>query len=115
MNFYVDGTARGVVTIAEDTTEPILVDVRLSYYLENKATIQFDLQNNEDEILRIEDGIVEINANEKTAQFKIYSNNKNILTEEKSFTISIESDNNMLKIGEEFVIKVKPIEQVVEL
>lgn len=106
----VNGGTGGVTTISEDATEPIVVDVLLSYFVETPTTINFELTGNEGDILRIEDNIIEIAANEKTAQVKIYSNNRNSLITEQSVNLIIASSSNeKIVLSKPWTIKVKPV------
>ncbi len=74
----VNGGTGGVTTMAEDATEPITINILLSYFVEETTTINFDLVGNEGDILRLEENIIEIPANTKTAELKVYSNNKTL-------------------------------------
>ena len=108
----VNGGTAGVTTIAEDATEPVVVDVLLSYFVEEATTINFALTGNEGDILRLENSVVEIPANTKTAQVKVYSNNRNSLIAEQSVTLTIaSSSNDKIVLSNPWVIKVTPVAQ----
>ena len=112
----VNGGTGGVTTISEDATEPVIVDVMLSYYVEATTTINFALTGNDGDILRLENNIIEIPANQKTAQVKVYSNNRNSLTSEQSVTLTIASSNNdKIVLSNPWIIKVTPAAQEGEL
>ena len=108
----VNGGTGGVTTISEDATEPVIVDVMLSYYVEATTTINFALTGNDGDILRLENNIIEIPANQKAAQVKVYSNNRNSLTSEQSVTLTIASSNNdKIVLSNPWIIKVAPAAQ----
>ena len=112
----VNGGTAGVTTIAEDATEPVVLDVLLSYFVEEATTINFALTGNEGDILRLENSVVEIPANTKTAQVKVYSNNRNSLIAEQSVTLTIaSSSNDKIVLSNPWVIKVTPVAQVGDL
>ena len=112
----VNGGTAGVTTIAEDATEPVVVDVLLSYFVEEATTINFALTGNEGDILRLENSVVEIPANTKTAQVKVYSNNRNSLIAEQSVTLTIaSSSNDKIVLSNPWVIKVTPVAQELDL
>ncbi|MBR5324160.1 MAG: DUF4929 family protein [Muribaculaceae bacterium] len=112
----VNGGTAGVTTIAEDATEPVVVDVLLSYFVEEATTINFALTGNEGDVLRLENSVIEIPANTKTAQVKVYSNNRNSLIAEQSVTLTIaSSSNDKIVLSNPWVIKVTPVAQEVDL
>ena len=112
----VNGGTAGVTTIAEDATEPVVVDVLLSYFVEEATTINFALADNEGDVLRLENSVIEIPANTKTAQVKVYSNNRNSLIAEQSVTLTIaSSSNDKIVLSNPWVIKVTPVAQVGDL
>ncbi|MBR5240376.1 MAG: DUF4929 family protein [Muribaculaceae bacterium] len=112
----VNGGTAGVTTIAEDATEPVVVDVLLSYFVEETTTINFALADNEGDVLRLENSVIEIPANTKTAQVKVYSNNRNSLIAEQSVTLTIaSSSNDKIVLSNPWVIKVTPVAQVGDL
>lgn len=112
----VNGSTSGVSSIAEDVTEPVVVNVLLSYFVEETTTINFELKGNDGDILRIENNVVEIPANSKTAQVKVFSNNKNSLTTEQSVTLTIaSSSNDKIVLSNPWTIKVQPVVSEVEL
>ena len=112
----VNGSTSGVTTIAEDATEPVVLNVLLSYFVEETTTINFALTNNEGDILRLENSIVEIPANTKTAEVKVYSNNRNSLITEQSVKLTIaSSSNDKIVLSNPWVIKVKPAASMPEL
>ena len=112
----VNGATSGVTTISEDATEPVVVDVMLSYYVEATTTINFALTGNDGDILRLENNIIEIPANQKAAQVKVYSNNRNSLKSEQSVTLTIaSSSNDKIVLSNPWVIKVIPAAQEGEL
>ena len=112
----VNGGTAGVTTIAEDATEPVVVNVLLSYFVEETTTINFALIGNEGDILRLENNVIEIPANSKTAEVKVYSNNRNSLIAEQSVTLKIaSSSNDKIVLNNPWVIKVKPASTMPEL
>ena len=112
----VNGSTSGVSSIAEDATEPVVVNVLLSYFVEETTTINFELKGNDGDILRIKNNVVEIPANSKTAQVKVFSNNKNSLTTEQSVTLTIaSSSNDKIVLSNPWTIKVQPVVSEVEL
>ena len=112
----VNGSTSGVSSIAEDATEPVVVNVLLSYFVEETTTINFELKGNDGDILRIENNVVEIPANSKTAQVKVFSNNKNSLITEQSVTLTIaSSSNDKIVLSNPWTIKVRPASTMPEL
>lgn len=112
----VNGSTSGATTIAEDATEPVVINVLLSYFVEEATTINFELTGNEGDILRIENNIVEIPANEKTAEIKVYSNNRNSLITEQSVGLIIaSSSNDKIVLSNPWTIKVRPASTMPEL
>lgn len=112
----VNGGTGGVTTMAEDATEPITINILLSYFVEETTTINFDLVGNEGDILRLEENIIEIPANTKTAELKVYSNNKNSIITEQSVTVKIaSSSNDKIVLSNPWTIKVQPAASMPEL
>ena len=112
----VNGSTSGATTIAEDATEPVVINVLLSYFVEETTTINFELTGNEGDILRLENNIVEIPANEKTAEIKVYSNNRNSLITEQSVGLIIaSSSNDKIVLSNPWTIKVRPASTMPEL
>ena len=112
----VNGSTSGATTIAEDATEPVVINVLLSYFVEETTTINFELTGNEGDILRLENNIVEIPANEKTAEIKVYSNNRNSLITEQSVGLIISSSSNdKIVLSNPWTIKVRPASTMPEL
>lgn len=112
----VNGSTSGATTITEDATEPVVINVLLSYFVEEVTTINFELTGNEGDILRLENNIVEIPANEKTAEIKVYSNNRNSLITEQSVGLIISSSSNdKIVLSNPWTIKVRPASTMPEL
>ena len=112
----VNGSTSGATTITEDATEPVLINVLLSYFVEETTTINFELTGNDGDILRLENNIVEIPANEKTAEIKVYSNNRNSLITEQSVGLIIaSSSNDKIVLSNPWTIKVRPASTMPEL
>ena len=112
----VNGSTSGATTITEDATEPVVINVLLSYFVEETTTINFELTGNEGDILRLENNIVEIPANEKTAEIKVYSNNRNSLITEQSVGLIIaSSSNDKIVLSNPWTIKVRPASTMPEL
>ncbi len=98
----------GSTSIGEDTTEPVIVDVLLAHTLEKDETITFLLQDNEEEILRIEGNPMVIKKGGKRGSIKIYSNNKNILLVQRNITLKASFSDNNMELQKEWVFNVKP-------
>ena len=112
----VNGSTSGATTITEDATEPVVINVLLSYFVEETTTINFELTGNDGDILRLENNIVEIPANEKTAEIKVYSNNRNSLITEQSVGLIISSSSNdKIVLSNPWTIKVRPASTMPEL
>ena len=112
----VNGSTSGATTITEDATEPVVINVLLSYFVEETTTINFELTGNDGDILRLENNIVEIPANEKTAEIKVYSNNRNSLITEQSVGLIIaSSSNDKIVLSNPWTIKVRPASTMPEL
>ena len=112
----VNGSTSGATTITEDATEPVVINVLLSYFVEEATTINFELTGNEGDILRLENNIIEIPANEKTAEIKVYSNNRNSLITEQSVGLIIaSSSNDKIVLSNPWTIKVRPASTMPEL
>ena len=112
----VNGSTSGATTITEDATEPVVINVLLSYFVEEATTINFELTGNEGDILRLENNIIEIPANEKTAEIKVYSNNRNSLITEQSVGLIISSSSNdKIVLSNPWTIKVRPASTMPEL
>lgn len=112
----VNGSTSGATTITEDATEPVVINVLLSYFVEETTTINFELTGNEGDILRLENNIIEIPANEKTAEIKVYSNNRNSLITEQSVGLIIaSSSNDKIVLSNPWTIKVRPASTMPEL
>ena len=67
--------------------DAITVDVLLATSVENDAVINFELLDNADDILRLENGAVQIKAGEKTARFKGTFNRQSLLNNQRMITL----------------------------
>lgn len=98
--------------VSEELTDPIVVNIQLTYFVEDQITIKFKLLENEGDILQIENSEVTIPANTKTGELTILPNIKEALTEAKTITLVMESStNSCIALGNVVTIKVKPIEK----
>lgn len=102
-------TVSGTSAIAEDDTEGITVDVLLAYAPESQQTITLSLANNDGNIARLDPTTLTIAAGQKTAQFKVYSNNKGSLVANRVLTIDATfSDGNMKLSGSAPQVTITP-------
>lgn len=102
-------TVSGSSSIAEDDTEGITVDVMLAYAPTSQQTITLSLTGNDNDIARIDPTVLNISAGQKTAQFKIFSNNKSLLLENCVLTVNATfSDNNMKLSGSAPQVTITP-------
>lgn len=72
-----------ILALSESDERAITVDVLLATSVENDAVINFELLDNADDILRLENGAVQIKAGEKTARFKVLSNRQSLLNNQR--------------------------------
>ena len=75
--------------LSESDERAITVDVLLATSVENDAVINFELLDNADDILRLENGAVQIKAGEKTARFKVLSNRQSLLNNQRMITLKV--------------------------
>lgn len=102
-------TVSGSSSIAEDDTEGITVDVMLAYAPTSQQTITLSLTGNDNDVARIDPTVLTISAGQKTAQFKIFSNNKSLLLENCVLTVNATfSDNNMKLSGSAPQVTITP-------
>lgn len=102
-------TVSGSSSIAEDDTEGITVDVMLAYAPTSQQTITLSLTGNDNDVARIDPTVLTISAGQKTAQFKIFSNNKSLLLENCVLTVNATfSDSNMKLSGSAPQVTITP-------
>lgn len=75
--------------LSENDDRAISVDVLLATAVEKDATINFELSDNTDDILRLEGGAVQMKAGEKTASFKVLSNRQSLLNRQRTITLKV--------------------------
>ena len=98
---YIQMSTSDDPALSESDERAITVDVLLATSVENDAVINFELLDNADDILRLENGAVQIKAGEKTARFKVLSNRQSLLNNQRMITLnpvclvysSIDEDN----------------------
>lgn len=103
--------------ITESDATPLEVEVSLTSSVETATTLTFRLEDDTQELLRLEGNPVTIAAGSKTASFQIISNLKNLLAE--STYISVGIDAAQLPAGMELAgtlrIRVNPNPAIPEL
>lgn len=112
----VDGGTGGSSSLAEDDTTPIKVDILLAHTPEEDITINFDLQGNDNEVLRLEGNPVMIKAGTKTAAIQVISNNKGLLKKEQTITLVAASFSKQgLQLQKNWVFTVTPAGETSDL
>ena len=102
--------------VEETEATPLTVNVDLTKACEQNITLNFEILNDEKEILRLESNPVTIPAGSKSAIFQVVSNQKELLTEDTYFEIGISTfplDN--MKLNASLRVRVKPNPQIPEL
>lgn len=86
---YIQMSTSDDPALSESDERAITVDVLLATSVENDAVINFELLDNADDILRLENGAVQIKAGEKTARFKVLSNRQSLLNNQRMITLKV--------------------------
>lgn len=109
-------TVSGEASIYEDDANGVTVDVLLAFAPETDQTITLSLENNGDDVARLDNTTLSIKAGSKTARFKVLSNGKGILVNNRVLTVSATfSDSNMHLSGSAPSITIMPRADLPEL
>lgn len=109
-------TVSGEASIYEDDANGVTVNVLLAFAPEKDQTITLSLDNNSDDVARLDNTTLSIKAGTKTAQFKVLSNDKGILVNNRVVTVSATfSDSNMHLSGSAPSITIMPRADLPEL
>lgn len=93
--------------IEEGSTNAVTVTVSLTKTLTQDVTLTFEVADDTDGVLKLEDNPVTIAAGSREGSFKVLSNTKDILTENTSFTFRLASSSNTdLKLDESQILRV---------
>ena len=102
--------------IEETGNTPLTVNVDLTTACEQSVTLNFEILNNEKEVLKLENNPVTIPAGSKTATFRVVSNQKELLVEDTYFEIGISAlPLENMKLNSTLRVRVKPNPQIPEL
>lgn len=102
--------------VEETESTPLTVNVDLTTAYAQKVTLNFEILNDEKEIIRLENNPVTIPAGSKSATFQVISNQKELLTEDTYFEIGISTfPLNNMKLNSSLRVRVKPNLQIPEL
>lgn len=102
-------TVSGNASITEDDTNGVTIDVMLAYAPNSEQTITLSLSGNDGDIARLEPTTLTIGPGQKTAQFKVFSNNRGKLLACKVVTVSASfSDANMHLYGSAPQVTITP-------
>ncbi|WP_273373382.1 DUF4929 family protein [Alistipes megaguti] len=113
---YLTATDNNAVIMESDAT-PLEVEVSLTSSVETTTTLTFRLEDDTQELLRLEGNPVTIAAGEKSATFQVVSNVKNLLTESTYITVGIDAAQLPagMELAEALRIRVNPNPAVPEL
>ena len=102
--------------ITESENIPLTVNVDLTLTCEQDLVLNFELPDDKNGVLKLENNPVTIKAGKRSATFEVVSNQKNLLTEDTYFQVGISqfpTDNLML--NETLQVRVKPNPKIPEL
>ncbi len=110
-----EGINRIYLSFAEETpyleeskASPLTVNIALTNPLPEDILLDFEVLNDAKGVIRLEGNPVSVGAGETEASLKIYSNRKNILTEETFFKLGIPKLPGTMKLERELSVRVKP-------
>ena len=101
--------------ITESENIPLTVNVDLTLTCEQDLVLNFELPDDKNGVLKLENNPVTIKAGKRSATFEVVSNQKNLLTEDTYFQVGISqfpTDNLML--NETLQVRVKPNPKIPE-
>lgn len=94
-------------TLVEGSDTQLTVTVSLTKTLAQDITLTFQVADDADEVLKLEDNPVTIPAGSREGSFKVMSNTKDVLTENTSFTFQLASStNNEVTLDESQILRV---------
>lgn len=102
--------------ITESENIPLTVNVDLTLTCEQDLVLNFELPDDKNGVLKLENNPVTIKAGKRSATFEVVPNQKNLLTEDTYFQVGISqfpTDNLML--NETLQVRVKPNPKIPEL
>lgn len=94
--------------LEESKASPLTVNIALTNPLPEDILLDFEVLNDAKGVIRLEGNPVSVGAGETEASLKIYSNRKNILTEETFFKLGIPKLPGTMKLERELSVRVKP-------
>lgn len=113
---YIQISTNDDPAFSESDEKALTVDILLANTVEKDATINFELSNNEDDILRLEGASVLIKAGDKKASFKVYSNRKSLLNIQKVIAVKVKDfTDSRMQPWNELKLTVKPNPTLPEL
>ena len=103
--------------MTESDATPLEVEVTLTSTVATATTLTFQLENDTQELLRLEGNPVTIAAGEKSATLQVISNEKNLLTESTYITLGIDAAQVPagMELAEALRIRVNPNPAIPEL
>ena len=113
---YLTATDNNAVITESDAT-PLEVEVSLTSSVETTTTLTFRLEDDTQELLRLEGNPVTIAAGSKTASFQVISNLKNLLAESTYISVGIDAAQlpQGMELAEALRIRVNPNPAIPEL
>lgn len=110
-----EGINRIYLSFAEETpyleeskASPLTVNIALTNPLPEDVLLDFEVLDDTQGVIRLEGNPVSVGAGETEVSLKIYSNRKNVLTEETFFKLGIPKLPETMKLERELSVRVKP-------
>lgn len=101
--------------ITENDTTPLAITVDLTTSCPEDITLEFEILDDEQDALRLENNPVTIKAGERQATFHAVSNNRNLLEEEIRVRIALSTFPQGMQLDKTLEIAVKPNPSIPQL
>lgn len=116
---YMRLSSQHSLILNEDQTDTIAVDLLLGQTVRDRTVLNFELQQNDGEVLSLVNPSVVLEAGAKTAVLKIVSNRKSLLDEPRSIILALRSSSDarirLLATDHPFLLTVRPDSRLPEI